>query len=131
MNFRNVKSLEDLLKKADNKMLRQYLETALWSSTGDNSEPLDKNHNIEDIAKESIEKASKDCDLFIEKAGSLLDGLDLEDIGHDFWLTRNHHGAGFWDGDYDEEIGKKLTDISHSFGGCDMYVGDDGNIYLS
>lgn len=25
---------------------------------------------------------------------------ECERIGHDFWLTRNGHGAGFWDGDW-------------------------------
>ena len=33
--------------------------------------------------------------------------LDESQLGHDFWLTRQGHGSGFWDGDYskaDEEI---------------------------
>jgi len=31
--------------------------------------------------------------------------------GHDFWLTRNGHGAGFWDGDW-PETGDALTEAS-------------------
>lgn len=59
--------------------------------------------------------------------------------GHDFWLTRNGHGTGFWDhylefSDDDREqvrtIGKLLTDASHKFGQCDLYAGDDGKIYI-
>lgn len=37
-------------------------------------------------------------------------------LGHDFYLTRHRHGAGFWDGDYDHILGhEKLTEISHGF----------------
>jgi hypothetical protein len=50
--------------------------------------------------------------------------------GYRFWLTRNHHGAGFWDGDYPKEIGEALTKLSHEFGETDAYVGDDGKLHL-
>jgi hypothetical protein len=50
---------------------------------------------------------------------------------HDFWLTRNGHGAGFWDGDYEEELGEKLTAICKKMGSIDLYVGDDNKIYSS
>jgi hypothetical protein len=53
---------------------------------------------------------------------------DDEHIAHDFWLTRNHHGAGFWDGDYGK-YGDKLTAIAQTFSEVDLYVGDDGLIY--
>lgn len=49
--------------------------------------------------------------------------------GHDFWLTRNGHGVGFWDRGYDKEVGDALTKASESFGEVDLYVGDDGRIY--
>ena len=50
---------------------------------------------------------------------------------HDFWLTGNHHGAGFWDGDYPEivdgkEVGDILTELAHSFGECDLLVTIEG-----
>jgi hypothetical protein len=52
-------------------------------------------------------------------------------VAHDFWLTRNHHGAGFWDGDYPEPLGKQLTELAHSYGECELYVGDDSKIYIA
>lgn len=110
-----------------NKFVLSYLETALWSSTDDNGEPLDARFTIQDIDGKSIGKAEKDCELFQLKAGNMIDGED--NAGHDFWLTRNRHGAGFWDGDYPEH-GDALTAISHEFGECDLYVGDDGTLYL-
>jgi hypothetical protein len=114
--------------------LSQYLGTALWS-TSDNStpqggEPLDDNYSIEDFSSESIEKASRDWAAFKTKAGSMLDGLDMTQVAHDFWLTRNGHGAGFWDGDYEGDLGDKLTDISKEFGEQDVVIGDDGMLYL-
>ncbi len=50
--------------------------------------------------------------------------------GHDFWLTRNHHGAGFWDRGL-EDTGKQLTVAAHAYGSRDAYTGDDGLIYLA
>lgn len=43
-------------------------------------------------------------------------------LGHDFFLTRNGHGAGFWDrymaGD-GERLGRELTDIAKAYGSTD------------
>lgn len=41
---------------------------------------------------------------------------DWSQHGHDFALTRNHHGAGFWDRGYDHELGARLTSASHAYG---------------
>lgn len=116
-----------------------YIETALWSST-DNSDdsggdPLDANYDISDIDEATLDKMVADAADFQEKYGSLIDGEKLngrygnrEQAGHDFWLTRNGHGAGFWDGDW-PEYGDALTKASKTYGEFDLYVGDDGSIY--
>lgn len=113
-----------------NNTLRQYLETALWSSNDDNGIPLDNDYSIEDISIESLERQSLELSQFINDAGSLLDGLDMTDVAHDFWLTRNRHGAGFWDGDYPETVGQLLTHLSHKFKEVYVYVGDDNKVYF-
>jgi len=110
--------------------VQQYLETALWSSTDDNEEPLDKNYSISDVAEEAVQKAIEDCNAFREAAGEIISEYDETQVAHDFWLTRNRHGAGFWDGDYEESDGENLTKIAHEFGEVDPYVGDDGKIYI-
>jgi hypothetical protein len=109
-----------------------YIEAALWSST-DNSDdsggnPLDDNYGIDDLAPETIQSIIEDCQAFQNEH---LDDIanDLERAGHDFWLTRNGHGAGFWDGDWDDEIGGRLTKASYAYGSVDLYIGDDGRIY--
>ncbi len=54
----------------------------------------------------------------------------LGQAGHDFWLTRNGHGCGFWDGDWPEPQASLLTQASKAFGGVDPYVSDDGEVCL-
>ncbi len=118
-----------------------YVETAFWSSNDESDEsggePLDKNYEPEDLSQDTEDEMIVDCKKFLDKAWPLLeDGPDsirgypvMEAAGHDFWLTRNGHGAGFWDGDWPKELGKKLTDISKKFGETNLIVGDDGKIY--
>ena len=106
-----------------------YVTCALWSSSGDDGEPLDANYN--DIAPEALSKMKADCDRFQSENADDLSNLDLSQAGHDFWLTRNHHGAGFWDRGHDKQLGERLTAASHKFGESDLYVGDDGKVYIS
>lgn len=50
-------------------------------------------------------------------------------MAHDWILTRNRCGAGFWDGDWEKEFGEKLTDLCHRQGEIELYLGDDQRIY--
>ena len=115
----------------DKQFIKQYLITALWSSTDYNNDdaPIDDNYDISDIDLPTIKQAIKDCLRFIELAekDDLLQYCDNEQAGHDFWLTRNHHGAGFWDGDYPIN-GDKLTELSEQFGSLDLYITDDNKV---
>ncbi len=114
------------------KFTTSYIEAAFWSSTDESTpqggEPMDANHGIFDFAAETLERMMADCASF---QGQHWEDIhdDLERAGHDFWLTRNGHGAGFGDGDWPERVGEKLTDASHRCGSVDLYVGDDGRIY--
>lgn len=120
---------------------RQYVATALWSSndesTPEGGEPFDKNYDETDIADESLQKMLDDCVSFQAHAEQPLsaaysNGYEASRAGHDFWLTRNGHGTGFWDRDELEGgLGKELTRISKEYPECDLYIGDDGSIYIS
>jgi len=84
------------------------------------------------FAQETIEKAKEDCAEFQEANQDDLNAYqDATGYtgGVDLWLTRNHHGAGFWDRGLGD-LGKRLTDASR-LGECDSYVGDDGLIYFT
>jgi hypothetical protein len=111
-------------------LLNDYLMCALWSSTGDNNEPLDGSYHVQDFAPEALALARRDCERFLAENASDIAG-NYQQAGHDFWLTRNRHGAGFWDGDWPKEVGKRLTKASHAYGETDVYVGDDRRLYFS
>lgn len=110
-------------------LVRGYIEAAMWTLTDEDGEPLDY-LGLHDIAAETIERARQDCAEFEEANRHHMDdtGADDEQHGHDFWLTRNGHGAGFWDRGYGA-IGDQLTTAAQLFGSADWYVGDDGLIY--
>lgn len=99
---------------------KAYIECAFWTLPEDD---LMENKTIYDIAPESLEKIITDCANF-QAIASQWNATDAQ-AGHDFWLTRNGHGAGFWDGDWPEH-GDALTEWSKTFGPCDLYIGDDG-----
>lgn len=110
-----------------------YVEAALWSSndekTPNGGEPLDKNYSAEDdLAPETLAQMIEECRAFQATNGHLFAGLE-ESAGHDFWLNRNGHGAGFWDGDWLEPAATVLDAASKSAGERDLYVGDDERIY--
>lgn len=86
------------------------------------------------LAQSEIIKARDDCRKMLELSGELAfdyvsQYMPCEYFGHDFWLTRNYHGAGFWDRGLGD-LGNKLTEISKSFGQLSSYVGDDDQVYL-
>jgi hypothetical protein len=128
--------------------LTHYIICAIWSSNDDRRDPeghgcpLDRNYGPEDLSPETRASMAEDVSAFIEaNADDLtryLEGLGYgpEQIGHDFWLTRNGHGAGFWDRYYgtDSELRAcvlRLSDAAKGYGSSDLYVGDDGKVWVS
>lgn len=126
------------------KFLASYIEVALWSSTDSDGTPLDNSKYADtELGQGTLARFKEDCRRFETAYQKLTSGLDDsvlrsfpqsdhdgDRIAHDFWLTRNRHGAGFWDGDYPEPIATQLTDLAHSFGECDLYIGDDNQIHV-
>ena len=124
--------------------VRQYIETALWSSITDDDTPMDRNYSAGDLTPEAVASVTKDCDDFLAAASGETPGYpdlltvwytagrDETDVAHDFWLTRNGHGAGFWDrfgrGHVAYETGNKLSELAKSYGSSDLYVTDDGKV---
>ncbi len=107
---------------------RQYIATALWSSTDDSDKPLDAKYGVSDLHPTTLIVMRVDCAKFqADHADDI--SADVEGAGHDFWLTRNGHGAGFWDGDWADDVGERLTRASKAYGEVSLYVGDDGRIY--
>jgi hypothetical protein len=113
------------------RMMNGYVECALWSESGgivwdddsqrfvedpDNDQSfLDHNFEPDDITSESLEKMLQDVTAFAMDNADDLAMWEPEQAGHDFWLTRNGHGAGFWDRG-NGAAGDRLTEASKSYG---------------
>lgn len=119
---------------------RAYIDAMLWSSTvGPDDEPADRNYSVADLAPEALERITKDCKEFYEAHSALFteenrtynDGIDpVEAAGHDFWLTRNGHGAGFYDGDWDGPTTLDLVLATDKYPELNLFVGDDGKLHF-
>jgi len=130
-----------------NPTLIALAETVLFLDQDHYGVPLDANYSIKDFEEESLKKLYSEYQQFLsvveeritEKVGDGWDCIDdfydlaqpaLNQTEYDYILTRNGHGAGFWDGDWSSEVSQILTDAAQSqieFTAC---VGDDGKIYL-
>jgi hypothetical protein len=107
---------------------RDYLEAVEWLL----DEEIDRD-TVKGFAPDAVALATADCDAFQQANAADLEGYQSAtgySGGVDLWLTRNRHGAGFWDRELGE-IGKRLTDAAHALGERDSYLGDDGFIHLS
>jgi len=108
-----------------------FFEALLWSSTGDDENPLDANYEVGDIDKLARDALERECAAFARRwSTEIQNGMGYDRAGHDFALTRNRHGAGFWDGDWPVD-GDVLTAGSQDYPSLDLYVGDDGKLYVS
>ena len=119
------------------------VSTEEWNATEDHAEgSIPGDVGFADLAPESLAAIIADCAKFqADNAADLAlayDGhfhrngaaYDESSAGHDYLLTRNGHGAGFWDRDLGE-IGDRLTAACRRVRGVDVYLGDDGKVYVS
>jgi hypothetical protein len=120
---------------------QQYLETALWSShdwhdelDDGNPPPMDDRYDVSDFAPDALETMRAEFADFLNGADAdalafWQEELGAGQIGHDFWLTRNGHGAGFWDRfavGIGARYGHLLTEQSKPYG--ESYVYGDGDL---
>jgi hypothetical protein len=119
------KSKAEILESLDD-FTTAYIECALWSSTecdedGDLGDSLDTNYGPEDITLPTLREMVRDCKAFQKYHAADLANLDESQAGHDFWLTRNGHGTGFWDRGLGA-IGERLSDAARVYGSVDLMV---------
>lgn len=138
---------EALFEGAD-AFARAYITTALWTGVeykhGDPRADGDRaTHFVSiDLEPATLRDMIADCAAFVEAnratiesaiaTGEVACGPDFDEwgrAGHDFWLTRNGHGAGFWDGDWPEPQAATLSEAARAQGDYDLFMNDDGAIY--
>lgn len=137
-------------KEQINTITEHYLIALLWTMPGDDDcENPGDSIALCDLPPETIEEARHEVKLFVVACGPLFDmamqcyadgygqhpdaGSAEAAFGHDFALTRNRHGAGFWDRDSEglpRVLGEALTRVCEAFPLVDLYIGDDGKVYF-
>jgi|11BtaG_2_1085332.scaffolds.fasta_scaffold00312_30 hypothetical protein len=100
--------------KKESQFIAAYLEAVDFTELGEEGQPPIGAEIDEEFLRESI----IDCLAFYSRIVCYLSPDNIEQAGHDFWLTRNGHGAGFWDKPevYGETYAEKFTKIAESFG---------------
>jgi hypothetical protein len=107
-----------------------YISCALWLATDEDGHELDVSES--DLSPEAREIMTADCARFLAANWpDLVAALSLpfDSAGHDYFLTRNRHGAGFWDRDLGD-VGQRLTEAAHHDGEQTLYIGKDGRLYV-
>jgi hypothetical protein len=128
--YKNMKANASTATAEIEQFMDQYIETALQTSMDDNGKPMDRTFGPDAIDPETKKAMLRDCSRFTRENKKLLDGsgMDESDQAHNFWLSRNGHGSGFWDRGLGP-LGDELHKVAKRFGEYDLYVGDDGYIH--
>lgn len=126
-----------------NRMVPAYLTCAAWSSPIVDAD----GHEVEadlsnyDFSVDAQLRAYETCAMFLQHPAATLalatGHWSPEQMGHDLWLTRNRHGAGFWDRyspSTDDpvrneayELGECLSKFAYTLGESYAYVDDAGD----
>jgi hypothetical protein len=89
---------------------------------------------VDDLEANSKIQAYLDIKNFINLAGedATLEAINENGyfrLGMDIWLTRNGHGSGFFDHNYDNE--KELMEAGRKLKGVDLYITDNNTLAFS
>jgi len=114
---------------------RAHIEALYFADTGEDDQPPTE----AELSEETRLDLAADCRSFWKRYWFYIlsdqckhGGTEEErarSAGHDFWFTRNGHGAGFWDGDW-PTYGDILTEGSKSYGNIDLGIDDNGAICI-
>lgn len=116
------------IQKLVNAAVAGYVKALLWTTLDDEGEPLDQNYSIDDLTPEGLMEITECVEDFVFVNLAVVEKYDPWGIGHDFLLTRNRHGAGFWDGGYAELDGSVLTAAAHAYGETTVFEAIDGRL---
>jgi hypothetical protein len=104
-----------------------YVECAFWLFEPETGTPV-----MADLSEDAMSRIEADCRAFYSANFEAI-GEHIVQAGHDFWLTRNGHGAGFWDRTddvWDKPTRDRLTEAAKAMGECSLYFGDSGEVEI-
>jgi hypothetical protein len=115
-----------------------YIEGVAWANVAFEDDALDG--GLEDVElPEDVEEtlrqdaldflAGEHVETFVRAAVRRLPGYGFDSAGIDFALTRNGHGAGYWDRGLGV-LGDALTYLSKPYGSRTLGVALDGTILV-
>ena len=131
-------------------MVDGYLECQLWAGLDYDNQvdgepvPYDENYDRSDISPEYVKHVRDELTevvaqhplavrMYLRGSGRYYPVHTDERnelFGHDFYLTREGHGAGFWDRGLGE-LGDYLTGIAKSYGSADMLYDNGEGVLVS
>lgn len=116
-------------------MVSAYIDCALWAGldwSDSESDPahLDDEYGEDDLSPDALAEIASECNDFYDANAADLADMSPEQAGHDFYLTRNGHGAGFWDRGLGN-VGTRLTDAAHVYGTSELMPDGAGKLDLS
>lgn len=102
------------INNRESEFISAYLEAVDFTELGEEGQPPIGADMDEDFLRECI----IDCLAFYSQVECVLATKNIAQAGHDFWLTRNGHGVGFWDRPeiYGANRVQRFTEIAESFG---------------
>jgi hypothetical protein len=114
-------NIEPTTKEAE--FIAAYIEAIVWTDTGEIDQPSVTAELDETFERESV----IDCLAFFSRISCYLGDDNIAQAGHDFWLTRNGHGTGFWDRPeiYQVQYAGFFTNISRNFGEANAIFDED------
>jgi hypothetical protein len=117
--------------------IEALLWSGLWDEDGESVEGGQR--MVDQVDSECASSLRSECDEFVTYH---LDDLVIQSeryangsyspgelAGHDFSLTRNHHGTGFWDRGTGD-VGQRLTEACRPYGEVNALLLEDNTIIV-
>ena len=115
--------------------IQGYIDGIIFISDDNEFDVDDLDNNaldaIKDIGQDFFNNNFEDLELFCEQAGEFYSDEIWAYAGHNFALTQNSAGEGFWSREgVSKGLGEKLSEKAKECGELRLYCGEDNRLYI-